>query len=517
MQEWAIHTTLDNGWATHQFNQFISNADQSEFLRSQIPFFYAVQAFPQALSKLASQIETSEQRWLVIENLYEEHGQGNFKKFHTSTFKEFLTVLGWNQELYRNPWVTEWVDNVLSKDLSAGEYAAYLAGIEFAYAPISKTIADHMNHLGLITKQNHYGNHADLDWLHGAELLDVALSLSESYDKLQDVFKQAQYEFLDLYSHLIIPTAFEMKEINKEDISFYYTREDSGPEIFAVSNAINSGVSKPSILMIGSGGETLIDLLSIPRPLNIDVIDMNSHQLELCKFKISQLLSFDTYSNIDTHFSGKFEKIFSRIREIFNYQGEDKLSTYIATSSQGQQKLKYIVNNLFSNENLAHVFSDRATKFSSESFADHFYNVFVKACQNFRQSRSTAKNIFNIIDGEDITLSKHMLDAFNLYYHNHYVTYTLGNFESLKSNEKYDIVSISNIGDWMPIEQYKELLASVREKLKPNGVVVARKLLGDYSLEQILRENSFKCRNITDNTFFYSEVCLGSFAGRSGN
>lgn len=67
----AIEETNNNGWNNHKFHSFLSNATQQEFLQSQIPFFYAVQAFPRALALLASKIENSHDRLLVIENLYE--------------------------------------------------------------------------------------------------------------------------------------------------------------------------------------------------------------------------------------------------------------------------------------------------------------------------------------------------------------------------------------------------------------------------------------------------------------
>lgn len=68
---WAIEQTLNNNWCNHQYQLFLKNATKEEYLRSQIPFFFAVQAFPRFLAKLASQIESSENRLLVVENLWE--------------------------------------------------------------------------------------------------------------------------------------------------------------------------------------------------------------------------------------------------------------------------------------------------------------------------------------------------------------------------------------------------------------------------------------------------------------
>lgn len=219
-KNWAIDATINNGWTLHRYHTFIKESNQAEYLRSQIPFFFAVQAFPRFLAKLVSQIETSEDRLLVVENLWEEHGHGTKSHFHTETFKEFLTALGWNGQYHQNPWIQEWISNVLSKDMSAGAYAAYLAGIEYAYAPVSKTIADHVKTLDLVAHQSHYAVHSELDWIHGDELLQVGVALEQDEDVVKAAFNQGQDEFLDLYNHMVIATAYEMKKFMKKGFHF---------------------------------------------------------------------------------------------------------------------------------------------------------------------------------------------------------------------------------------------------------------------------------------------------------
>ncbi len=509
LKQWAINATLNNGWEHHKFNEFLLHSSQKEFLHSQIPFFYAVQAFPRALAKLASIIETNEDRLLVVDNLYEEHGQGELKKFHTNTFKDFLYSIGWDNSYIENPWVTEWINNILSKDFTASDYAAYLSGIEYAYAPISKTISEHILTLELVAPQHHYGVHAELDWIHGDELLQVATNIGSNEESIKDSFMLAQKEFLDLYNHLVIATAYQMKEINKEPVSFYYTREDSGPELIAVSRILEKSYTSPSILMIGSGGETVIDMLCFKDPLNIDVIDMNKNQIELCKEKILSLLSGQKYSNFDEEFSGKFEQLFKLIRDLFDYNGDDLLSSYINNNDIGKDKLKYILKYLFSNENLTYVFGDRATKFTSESFSEHFYNVFVMSCKLRENNLVTSKNIKNIIDGIDIQQTKFMFESFHNHYHKHALTYHVGDFESLNINKNYDLISISNIGDWMPLDEYKNLILKLKDKLNNNGYIIARKLLGDYNLKDLLSEVGLTTTKINDMTYFYSEVYFG--------
>lgn len=516
MNTWAVETTKTNDWNNHKFHQFMNQSTQQEFLRSQIPFFYAVEAFPRALALLASKIETSEERLLVIENLYEEHGQGNAKKFHTMTFKEFLYALGWNGISVVNPWITDWINGELlmgNEPLSAVEYAAYLAGIEYAYAPISQDIANHVKTLQLKSEQSHYSIHSVLDWEHGAELLTVSETIANRNGIDQDVIKEAfvkgQQAFLKLYNKILFPTAYEMKEINKEPISFYYTREDSSPEFRALHYTLQKGYENPSIMMIGSGGETLIDLLGVPRELDIHVVDMNKNQIDLCKDKILTVLSDSVFSNESLNYSGKFEKVFALVRDFFDYDNKEFLVQHINSSDDGKVKLKYIVDVVFSNDNLSHVFSDRATKYSSDSFAEHFYQVFVTACANMGAGHACRRNITNILNGTDIGVPFSTSDALKKHYHKHKLTYTVGDFETLNTDKLYNVISVSNIGDWMSIDEYKNVLISMKSKLLPNGYIVARKLLGDYDLPNVLEAVGLKPVKEVDTTFFYSEVYLG--------
>jgi hypothetical protein len=508
LKSWAIDTTVNNGWALHHYHTFIQEANQAEYLRSQIPFFFAVQAFPRFLAKLVSNIETSEDRLLVVENLWEEHGNGNKAHFHTATFKTFLSALGWKGEYVKNPWIQEWISTVLNKDMSAGSYAAYLAGIEYAYAPISKSISNHVQKLELVSEQSHYAVHSDLDWIHGDELFSVGCLLENDEDVLKQSFMEGQSEFLELYTHLIIPTASEMHSIHNEAISFYYTREDSSPELRAINDACKK-TSENNILMIASGGETLIDMLGLPCSLNIDAVDMNKNQIDLCKSKILELLADAKYSNSDEAFKGKFEQVFLKIRTLFNYQGSGLLSDYIKSSNLGRAKLKYIIDELFSNDNLSYVFSDRATKYSSESFSEHFYNVLVKCCETKYDNPVTTRNIENILDGIDIHPSKNCKQALKANYFKHTVNYVHGDFESLDTNKKYKVVTLSNIGDWMSVDEYKKVLLDVKSRLTDDGIVVVRKLLGDYDLPKLLMECGFKVKPSHDSTWFYSEVFIG--------
>ena len=65
---------------------------KEQFVRSQIPFYHAVTYFSRPMLALASRLENYEQRWPIIENCIEEHGEGNYKMTRGASFIQFLAT-----------------------------------------------------------------------------------------------------------------------------------------------------------------------------------------------------------------------------------------------------------------------------------------------------------------------------------------------------------------------------------------------------------------------------------------
>jgi hypothetical protein len=510
MKQWAIDATNKTDWTNNSFHQFVKNADKKEFLESQIPFFYAVQAFPRMLCKLAYNIEDSKERLLVVNNIFEEHGEGQDVKFHTETYKTYLRSLGWIEGLTHNPWVDQWVDKVLNSSLSASELAAYLSGVEYVYALICQDVSAYLNTLELACEQTHYAKHSVLDWEHGYELLEVALSLhqQDNFDAIKKAFNDAQKDFLNMYAHLFFPTKNDMKTINQEKIAFYYIREDSEVEKNALEKFINnkdniSGVPI-DVLSICSGGEHIFAYLAQSYPCNIDAIDLNVHQLELAQEKLSVLLkNVKDNALLDQNNTGKFEKLFTLLKNSFSKQELDTIVHDLKYSHKsGSLKLKFVVDKLFSNEYLNIVFGEEATKFTKKSFADHFFNVFNDGL------RCNENNCHNIFYNSPVRDYEKLSTQIKTNIDKHNVTWTINNPKENLPTKTYDIINVSNVGDWMELSSYEAMLEKMKNNVKPNGCIVARKLLGDYSLIEVLTKAGFVCQHVTDRTGFYSETVV---------
>ena len=65
-----------------------------KFQEIQIDFLDAVLFFSRPMFILASKLDSYEQRQIIINNILDEHGNGDLKNHHGNTFKEYLFDLG---------------------------------------------------------------------------------------------------------------------------------------------------------------------------------------------------------------------------------------------------------------------------------------------------------------------------------------------------------------------------------------------------------------------------------------
>lgn len=470
------------------FYKFCNNCTQAEFLKSQTGFFYAVQAFPQMLSSLACKIEDPLIRLNVIENLWEEHGKGNSDNFHTFTFLSYLKSLGHSSDIVEhNYFVNLWIKNTLEQDLTPSEYATYLSGIEYIYAKLSILICSTVDKFNLKEQQSHYKVHSELDFIHANELLEVAYQLDNTNHF--EVFVTAVEDFMDLFNQMTFITQQEAQIIHQEKISFYYSREDSDIELKYLQP-----YSKPSVLCVCSGGEHLIQIKKTYPHSSILALDINSHQLQLAKEKIQDIQK----SKYNVVFNqGKFELIFQYLAKKIS---QNDINSIKKNDINAMYKLKIICEDLFSNYNLNIIFGDEATQYSSDDFSLHFYKVFLDKIIHMNSGCSNINNILGY------TLPRELPSHIN----SDDISFFCGDFPMyFKNNQiKYDMISISNIGDWMPENSFLNLLDNLKPHINSGGCLITRKLLGDYSLHKIMKNNFESVISENDATGFYTECMV---------
>lgn len=486
--EWAKNNTLKNVslWEVGRYREFMRTATRDEFLQSQTPFYHAVNAFPLMLLKMATKIDHSHQRLLLMENIWEEHGQGDPSKFHTSSFQSHLEALGMTKgtELLHNPFIDAWIENTLAIE-SIAEIGSYLAGIEYIYAVISESIAEHLTTYDLLCEQAHYKKHSVLDWEHGEELLKSVVGCEREIDK--NSFHRAQVEFINLFDKMVVPTRVELDTISQLPVSFYHSREDSAVEL-EVLEGLKASRSQVNILSICSGGEHIINYLKQDGPLSITAIDANPHQLAACQDKLDRLSKGESFIEGE----GKFEALFAMLRAYF-VGPDNQLDFNVIT--EDHDKLAYAVSTVFTNRNLEAVFGKDATRYSSGNFAEHF----IKAFQSSLDIRHP--NAMNVLFGDVLMIegAEQVLP--------HPVSYQQANLTQYQFDKGYDLIDLSNIGDWMPLSTYKEIIANAHKALNEGGKLILRKLMGDYDLKALL-DGFSRVDEKQDNTHFYQQVMV---------
>jgi hypothetical protein len=477
-------------WGKSKYLTFLANASRDELLGSQVPFYYAVEAFPLLLLQLASKISNENARCLIVENIWEEHGHGQQDKFHTHTFKKHLVALGFEGNYFKNPFITEWIRDLLEIDSLCNLFHK-LAAIEYMYAVISASISGRLQHVDLLCEQEHYQNHSKLDWSHGEDIL-ISMNLS-GIDFNETTFKNAQLNFINLFSKMVVPTQKETEYANSIlPISFYHTRE----AVNVINDVIYSFNNKTEIdvLTVCSGGEGVIHYLSHDCVSSITAFDMNKAQLELCTNKISSNYSTENRG------VGKFEYLFELVRGYFiNYNNEQMIVQDYAVNCDA---LNYVLELVFNNHVLSMLFSDEATKYSIKPFSEHFKLVYAKMIDDINDETITNINSENVILGTEINAYFTNIDKSD----KAPITYLNQSAKTVLSQEKkYHVIDLSNIGDWMPYTDFQQLITQAFERLHMNGRLVLRRLLGDYSLTNLAVGQIV---SLYDETGFYSQTVM---------
>jgi len=451
-------------------------------------------------------------------------GQGT-QLFHTSTFKTHLSALGWEgSHLEHCPFVHDWIERLFNLDCPQQLFLS-LAAVEYFYAVISETITETLAKHDLLCEQHHYEKHSELDWEHGRELLEAMVHAGHEFDK--DVFDHAQQDFLHLFDSLAFPTLKEMEMLRQtQPIAFYHTREDQGVLDEALelvretrssctfhSNESRS-LDKLSVLLTCSGGEHVLHCLARSELISsITALDVNPKQIELCQEKLENLKTSYDLNFKDVPLShqqsalGRFEFLFSWIRQyLTRLEGNGHRSSWL--SSVTDAHLKYIVGRVFSNDVLEAVFTKDATMYTTASFADHFVTVLQSLLRELDHS-PMARNIFL---GEPFPYPAEIRSA--LRDQRVRVQYICSHIQEFDFGSGYDLIDLSNVGDWLPLESFREIVQRAVAALTPGGTLILRRLLGDYDLvSDVLKPcTSSLCsiRHVDDRTHFYSQTVIAA-------
>lgn len=194
-------TTLSN------FN----NVPIQNFLKSQECFISAVDHWSKVLGLLLTKLPSPKERLVIVQNLYDEHGQGNIEKSHVNTFISLLKSLNYDKEikLYNEELESYSIIKKFNESLvnainnESWTYSvAMLAMIEYVYIDISRNIHNYLKNFLKDSKINHYELHEIVDEGHYKDLLqlldgvdaeDIDKGFEYGYELMDNMYHDLSY------------------------------------------------------------------------------------------------------------------------------------------------------------------------------------------------------------------------------------------------------------------------------------------------------------------------------------
>lgn len=311
-----------------------------------------------------------------------------------------------------------------------------------------------------------------------------------------------------------------------DKVQFGVVREDPQAELDLISK-----FSLNSVLLIGSGGCTALSIKAEFPDIHLSVIEPNPAQIKLIKKKI-MLIKKNTLKNIIKTISietsesliesGHFESLFKMLRE-FIYEfviSKSNLLKLMQSNSSGKWKSifqnpfwKIAFDLYFSDALLITMFGRDAVQYAPKnSYPSYFRNLIEKGLT--RPDARTNYFLHHIFFGHYLKGKKNwppylqkLPSRFDMDFHecyaNQYADYNQFNF-----------VSLSNIFDWSPRQQIKQIAKKISKQMRPGSVLIYRHLNNPNSFKsyfkgfkwQVKLEKQFLD---SDRSLFYSKICVG--------
>ncbi|CAO4839716.1 MAG: hypothetical protein CNLJKLNK_00869 [Holosporales bacterium] len=296
-------------------------------------------------------------------------------------------------------------------------------------------------------------------------------------------------------------------------IQFSVVREDP-----VIEEKIIQKYNYKKILLIGSGGCTAFHLKSIVDNLDITLIDGNPFQLDLIKNKQAALnqkvdlqkFNVGTSNPLNFNACGNFESLFSMWRKFIN----EFVATYddLMDVVLKNRMPDFIFKNpywktsfelFFSDNLLVTMFTENAIQHAGKgSYPSYFKNVFETGL--LREDKATNYFLHHLLFG------CYLEHALPLYLTSKKMfsidTFCLAKAQDFKNYAEFDLISFSNIFDWMSKDDSIPFLVSVQKNLKKGASILLRQLNND---NVYLFDESFNRYNINlkdDRSLFYNTI-----------
>ena len=347
-------------------------------------------------------------------------------------------------------------------------------------------------------------------------------------------------------------------------LAFAQVREDPRLDLELASVLPYEG----TVVMVASGGDTAVCLSWVPLK-RLLLVDMNPAQIELARLKwhlaqtltsreVKRLLGhlpmpaekrsqvlqlcfeklhvpqevlgpLDVVATLGPDHAGRYEITFAELRQALGVRGESVMqavrsedsaqaAALLAPGTPGGDALDEALASVMSLSNLVCLFGAEATQNPRQPFHRHFAERIRDAVS--RLPANTNPFLWQMLVGK---FPDEVSYDWIQHCHGHTTARTEPEYqrgrmkevlESLEA-ESVDLVHLSNILDWLSIEEATATLESARRVLKPGGKVILRQLnstLDIPSLECGLAWDTELGRTLQerDRSFFYPHIHVGT-------
>ena len=308
-------------------------------------------------------------------------------------------------------------------------------------------------------------------------------------------------------------------------VLFAVNREDHYVE-YDVINRLDPN----RMLMIGSGGCIALSIKTTYPDLDLNVIDVNPHQLTHINKKskavqCSDLKELNVHTKDDSclNQAGKFETMFQELRDsfielvsnkkevlsFFDSDMSDINRSIILEKWTNHNNISTPFQNVFNDKNINKVFSDEATKHGSPgSYISYMKNKILTGL-NKKDSHLNPflQHIFLGYYQSDNAFpymkSKNKLD----------IPMTEGSILNLDNIYSYDVVSLSNIFDWSS-DTVVKTHARYLSQMKKGSAIIIRQINNHKNWIEIFNDYFAEDKNFDsywqehDRSMFYDHIRL---------
>ena len=315
------------------------------------------------------------------------------------------------------------------------------------------------------------------------------------------------------------------------DVQFAVVREDPmvEAELVRLTKANN-------VLLIASGGCTALTLQALFPDLRITLVDFNPAQLERVREKMGALRDADAATrsrrfNIGTsdpkglNQSGNFESLFRGLREFIFDLIADEAEIRLLFEEEGRlarvseilfsRKYWSVAFDLYFSDSLLNaMFGPDATQHAeSGSYPRYFQTLFEKGL--------TSAKAFDNYFLHHVFLGYYLQRPASLPYYllapptDYRFQMVEGTLDKVPELQRFDLISLSNIMDWMPLVEITSLMRHLQNRMQPGATVLYRQLNNDTDLSTYFGD-SFAFNTAlgvrfqeVERSLFYSSVHVG--------